>query len=249
MKKSFLFLVALALYPSVMRGKTAPKQTDFSGEWILDMSQTEDLPNGLQSYRMAVSQDHQQLKVQTTVRGDLRSRRSLDQPYPGASPKSGTPNGYPSGSPNGYPNGGWGRMGMPGRTGMGMPGGGTEGPMSERMPESGLPNTTAGKPRAESQSRGQIAAFTLYPRTAVYKLDGSESTAQLGGPMRGDVALKADWTKGGKVLKLSLTGSGQRGQIQMKDQWKLSKDGKSLIIDRVVESPHGSASVHLVFRK
>ena len=134
-----------------------------------------------------------------------------------------------------------------GRIGIGMPGsGGMGGPMGGGMP-------SGGTPRAESQSAGQIAAFTIYPESAVYKLDGSESTAQLGRQMQSDATLKADWAKSGKVLKLSVVENGDSGQrggkTQVKDQWKLSKDAQFLMVDRNVHSLDGSGTVHLVFRK
>ena len=126
-------------------------------------------------------------------------------------------------------------MGIPG-VGMGMPRGG------------------GGRPRSEGpSSQGYVAAYKLYPPSAVYKLDGSESTAQLGDPEQTNATSKAEREKNGEVLKLSLVGSGDSGQgggkIQVKEQWKLSEDGKSLKVDRSIKSPEGSATVHLVFLK
>ena len=93
----------------------------------------------------------------------------------------------------------------------------------------------------------------VYPQNAVFKLDGSESTAQLGDQESTDATLKAEPAKNGEELKLSLVGNGNSGQssgkIQVKEQWKLSDEGKSLKVDRSVKSPEGSATVHLVFLK
>lgn len=129
-----------------------------------------------------------------------------------------------------------GGMGMPGGIGMGMPGGG------------------GGRPRNEGpSSQGYVAAYKLYPQSAVYKLDGSESTVQLGGPEQTNAISKAQQEKNGEVLKLSLVGNGDSGQgigkIQLKEQWKLSEDGKYLKVDRTIKSPEGSGTVHLVFSK
>ena len=136
-----------------------------------------------------------------------------------------------------------GGMGMPGGIGMGMPGGGM-----------GMPRGGGGRPRTEGpSSQGNVAAYKLYPQSAVYKLDGSESTAQLGDPEQTNATSKAEREKSGEVLKLSLVGNGdsdQRGgKIQLKEQWKLSDDGKSLKVDRSIKSPEGSGTVHLVFLK
>jgi hypothetical protein len=98
-----------------------------------------------------------------------------------------------------------------------------------------------------------MTPFMLFPKTAVFNLDGSTSTAQLGGPTSSDATLKADWAKSGKMLKLSLVGdagAGQKsGETQLKDQWELSEDGRFLKVERAVHPPHGSSTVHLVFRK
>ena len=55
------------------------------------------------------------------------------------------------------------------------------------------------------------------------------------------------------MRRLSLVGTGDSdrkgGEIQVKDQWKLAKDGQFLMVDRAVHSGHGSSTVHLAFRK
>jgi hypothetical protein len=61
--------------------------------------------------------------------------------------------------------------------GIGIPGGGI-----------GMPGGRGGgRPRGERPDRGNVAAYKLYPVSAVYKLDGRESTAQLGNPDHHDV--------------------------------------------------------------
>ena len=117
----------------------------------------------------------------------------------------------------------------------------------------GMPRGGAGRPRSEGPLQGNVAAYKLYPPSAVYKLDGSESTVQLGDPEQSSATSKAEREKNGEVLKLSLVGNGDSGQggskIQVKEQWKLSEDGKSLKVDRSIKSPEGSGTVHLVFSK
>ena len=127
-----------------------------------------------------------------------------------------------------------------GRGGKGAPGGG-----------SGMPGGGDGWPRVDGASPGKVAAYQLYPRSVVYKLGGSESTAQLGDTEQTAAASKAEWAKNGEVLKFSLMGNedpGQKGgKIEVKDQWRFSEDGKSLMVDRSIKSPEGSGTVHLVF--
>ena len=236
MKKILLVLLTLAFCSTIVQAKQPSKPTNFSGNWVLSFGQTKNPPAGLQRYSMVVNQDEQQLKVDTSLEGDLQ-----------ATPNTPNSGGYPGGSTGGYPGGRrggmGGGMGMPGGIGMGMPGGGM-----------GMPRGGGGRPRTEGpSSQGNVAAYKLYPQSAVYKLDGSESTAQLGDPEQTNATSKAEREKNGEVLKLSLVGNGDSGQrggkIQVKEEWKLSEDGKSLRVDRSIKSPEGSGTAHLVFLK
>jgi len=236
MKKILLVLLTLAFCSTIVQAKQPSKPTNFSGNWVLSFGQTKNPPAGLQRYSMVVNQDEQQLKVDTSLEGDLQ-----------ATPNTPNSGGYPGGSTGGYPGGRrggmGGGMGMPGGIGMGMPGGGM-----------GMPRGGGGRPRTEGpSSQGSVAAYKLYPQSAVYKLDGSESTVQLGDPEQTNATSKAEREKNGEVLKLSLVGNGDSGQrggkIQVKEEWKLSEDGKSLRVDRSIKSPEGSGTAHLVFLK
>jgi hypothetical protein len=60
--------------------------------------------------------------------------------------------------------------GRVGHIGVGMPGAGMG------IPSSG----SGGKPRGVEASQGDVAAHKVYPQSAVYKREGSESTVQLG---------------------------------------------------------------------
>ena len=143
-----------------------------------------------------------------------------------------------------------GGMGMP-RGGIGMPGSGGGMPNDSGMP-GGSSGGGGGTPRSSS-SRGSVAAYKLYPSSAVYKLDGSESTTQLGDADQTSATAKTEWAKNGEELKLSLAGDenpeGKGGKVQIKEQWKLSADGQSLILERSVKAPEGSGTVHLAFSK
>jgi hypothetical protein len=242
MKKVALLFLALGFCVSFLAAKAPTKPTNFSGTWTLDTHRTKKVPDGLESYSMVVTQNPQQLRVQTTLKGDLRPSPGLNQQYPQSRQGTGYPGRYP-----GRMGGGMGRMG-----GMGMPGG-NAGPMGEGMPAgTGPGGGTGGSPRNTQHARSAALAFTVYPQNAVYKLDGTESTAKLGGSLPSDAAAKAAWAKGNKQLKLRLTGTGNsdaEGAVEVQEQWKLSKDGQQLFVDRTVHSPNGSASIHLVFDK
>lgn len=249
--KTMPLCLALAFGAALVPAKAPPKPADFSGKWVLDTSQTKNLPQGLESYSMVVKQDAQQLTVKSSLKGDLKPMGDLNGPNPGGQQGA----GYPGGPIHGSGGIGMGRMGRMG--GMGMPGGG-EAPMGEGMPGGGLPAGGVGGrggnrgSRGQGKSHGTIAAFVSYPRRAAYKLDGSETSAQLGGPMHTSATLKANWAKNNQVLKMSVDAnaySGMGSDMLLKDQWKLSKDGESLMVDRSVRSRGGSGTLHLVFHK
>jgi hypothetical protein len=248
MKNILLVIPALAFCSMSVRAKEPSNTANFSGNWVLDFSQTKNPPAGLQKYSMVVNQDEQELNVKTSLQGDLQPAQSDASGYPGGS------GGYPGGSSGGYPGGRGGMgggMGMPGRGGVGMPSGGMGGPSGGGMPGGGMPGGGGG--RRGGEGRGDVAAYKLYPQSVVYKLDGSSSSAQLGDPEQTEATSKAELEKSGEALKLSLVGnenSGQRGgKIQVKEEWRLLQDGKSLKVDRSVKSPEGSGTVHLVFMK
>lgn len=219
----------VAFAAEAIQAKSSGSNTDFSGTWVLEASQTKNVPEGLESYTMTVTQSGQQLKVATALQGDLRpSPHSANQNaggYPGG--------GYPGG---GYPGGGGmgrGGMGGMGRGGMGRGGMGRGGP-------GGMPS-----------QRVEYMAYKYYPASVDYPLDGSQGSAQLGDPDQTPAGSKAEWSGGGKELKLSLKTKDDTGDkandITVKDEWKF--DGRYLKVTRTVKTAHGSETVHLGFRK
>jgi len=224
MKKMLLVLLALAFCFILISAKKPAKATDFSGNWVLNFDETKNPPAGLQDYRMVVSQDDRQLKVTTTLEGNLQVTPGTPNSGAGTSSRGG---GYPG------RRGGMG-MGVPG-AGMGMPRGGGGG----------------GGSHNQGPTRGDVAAYQLYPKSAVYNLDGSESSTLLGDSDQTNATSKAVQEQ--NELKLSLAGkedSGEGGgKIRIKEQWQLSHDGKTLKVDRTVKSPDGSGTFHLFFSR
>jgi hypothetical protein len=236
MNKLALFCLSLMLCCASADAKNAPKPTNFSGTWALDFTQSKDLPQGLENYRMVVSQDGEKVAVKTSVEGNLNRRRSSNAPNEG-----GEGTGYPGGgNPGGYPGGGYPGGSYPG--GMGRMG---------RMPGVGFPGGRRGGYGGGGGTRAEAAAFSLYPTDAVFLLDGAKSAGKLGGQKENNATLAASWAKKGKLLTLEMAGDEgfgmAGGQVKIKDQWKFSKDGQSLLVDRSVRMPNGSKTLHLVF--
>ena len=259
MKKGILALGVTALVllggPALAPAKDSKQVTpgSWSGTWTLDFGQSRNLPSGLDSYSMSVHKDGQELKVETSLRGDLHPAEDASGPYP----SRGNGTGYPR------PSGGIGAG-----TGVGVPGAGGGYPRGGIYPGGGYPggggypDDSTGYPggpgggsahSSRNSARGGITALRMYPPSAVYKLDGTAATAQLGDSEQTEATSKVESTKNGAELKISLaaaSGPGQKGDaIQLKDQWKFSKDGRYLIVDRSVRAPEGSGNVHLVFRR
>jgi hypothetical protein len=208
------------------------KTTDFSGEWALDKSRTSDLPSTLESYTMNVTQDAEQLTIETDWQGDLgmRGRRG------GFGGKGGRRRGE-GGLPGGSGQGG----GFPGGRGQGGgPGGGFS------LPKEAVVGM----------------ALRMVPPKAVYSLDGKETLQQVEARESGDgrppqpggsIAFKANWKKGGRTLELQSnrkfeTPEGERSMTS-KDRWELSEDGNTLTVQRTIDMPMGVEEVKLVFAK
>ena len=86
-----------------------------------------------------------------------------------------------------------------------------------------------------------------------YNLDGSETTADMGGQMTGKSTMKATWSNDGKTLELSrksvfTTPDGERTSTSTQ-KLELSGEGKVLTVTRHDESSRGTTDSTLVFNK
>lgn len=90
-------------------------------------------------------------------------------------------------------------------------------------------------------------------QTAVYNLDGTETTANVEGRITGKATRKAKWTNDGKTLELNsvVNGDFQGNNVTFStlEHWELAEDGKVLKVHRVSESPRGKNEMNLVFAK
>jgi hypothetical protein len=92
-----------------------------------------------------------------------------------------------------------------------------------------------------------------FPPSAIYMLDGSETTVEATGGRGGTSTLKAEWKDGGKTLELKRVSKfnfqGHDVTATTTEDWSLSADGKTLTVKRSSESPRGSQTSTLVFDK
>ena len=112
-----------------------------------------------------------------------------------------------------------------------------------------------------TQDDKQIAVETKYTggsqerpaQKTTYMLDGSETTAEVGGRMPGKATLKAKWMGDGKILELNtvrnVTFQDNPVTITQLEHWELADGGKTLKIHRMTESPRGKQESKLTFNK
>ena len=90
-------------------------------------------------------------------------------------------------------------------------------------------------------------------QTAVYKLDGSETTGEVTGRMPGKATRKAKWLDGGKMLELhevrNANFQGSDVTITTTEHWELAEGGKVLKVHRKAETPQGARESTLTFNK
>lgn len=88
---------------------------------------------------------------------------------------------------------------------------------------------------------------------STYNLDGSETTAEMGGRMPGKATLTAKWSSDGKALDLTsvrkFNAQGNEVTRTTKDHWELADGGKTLKVHRNSEGRQGPQESKLVFVK
>ena len=216
-----LLTVALTLGLYGVRAAQS-KTTDFSGAWTLDKSRTSDLPPTLESYTLTVTQDAQQLTVETDLQGEIVVR------------------GGPGG-PGGGRGGGGGRSGGGFPGGIGFPGGGGMG--------GGIPKDRV--MAMALQTAPPKVAYTLDGKGTVLRMEECEGgSGQPGGTLtvkarwkNGGRILELQSTR---QLK---TPDGNERSMTSKDRWELSEDGMTLTVKRAIDMPMGAKEAKLVFTK
>lgn len=109
-----------------------------------------------------------------------------------------------------------------------------------------------GQPRGGGMGGGRMGGGFGGDGTAVYNLDGKETTSEIsGGQMTGKSAMKADFA--GDKMKLTTTRkiNSQMGDLTLvtKETWELMDGGKTLKVVRESETPRGNTTTEMIFTK
>jgi hypothetical protein len=85
-----------------------------------------------------------------------------------------------------------------------------------------------------------------------YKLDGSKTTAEMGGPMPGKATLSAKAQSDGKLELNTVREANFQGSavtFTIKEVWELADNGKTLKVKRTAETPRGTQEYNLIFTR
>jgi hypothetical protein len=106
---------------------------------------------------------------------------------------------------------------------------------------------------AQSRRGQRLAQLALPSRSATYHLTGKETVVDLTGRITGKETHTAQWLPDGKTLALTtvrqIKARGVDATIKLKERWERSEDGKTLRVQRTVETPRGTQEFKLVFQK
>jgi hypothetical protein len=227
-------------------------RTDFSGNWVFDRVEAQNLPRGLNNYSMAVTQDAKELNVESKLNRDAqeggRQRGSDSDSASGGGRQRGGGGGSPSGR---------GGVGFPGGGGIGFPGGGRRGGIGGGGypggggSGGGYPSGGGGGGRRAPQGSrgGGLGALSTVVPSATYQLTGQETTFGVGGRFPGEAKLKAKW-KNDKVLELSMVQKTSDGKkVTTKETWELDEASQLLKVERSVNGPGVKDKVKMTFKK
>ncbi len=209
--------------PSAALGKSAAgEHPDYSGTWILDRDRTPNLPPSLESYTLMARQSGRLM----TIHDRLQMTSGYGQRGISGGEETGR-GGYPGGI--GFPGGGLGRMGGWGHGRRGGMGGARNG-----------------------QQNGMMALRMIVPDGS-YQLNGEPTSVDLAGRTPGHATVSANWMENGKTIGLTVDRRvemrGNQVEIKSDEEWKLSDDGQTLVCYRSVNTPRGSDTLKLIFRK
>jgi hypothetical protein len=222
MKKLCFSLVFALVFLSAASGIKAQSQISaFTGTWVLDREKTpsKNLPLKLKDYKMLVGESENLLHVKSQVEGPVDIVVARDR---GASSSE-----IVSSSDN--------RTTRPGANGVSA--------------------SSSVAVAAEKNDYGGTLALYFTANEATYNLSGEEQKVEIkqGEKVNGIARIRAKLDKNGKSLQFTTirrmrTAKGEM-EITNREWWKISEDGKSLRLQRTVDTPTARDEITMVLAK
>lgn len=119
----------------------------------------------------------------------------------------------------------------------------------------GVSGNTLGTAKAEPISYGGTMALFFTPNDVTYNLNGEEAKLEIrqGDKVNGTARIKAKLDKRGNQIQFTTIRrmNTMKGDIEItvREVWKLSKDGKSLRLERTVETPSARDEIVMVLAR
>lgn len=222
MKKICLSLAFAFLFLSPVAGIKAQSQASaFTGNWVLDRANTptKNVPSKLKDYKMAVGESENMLNVKSQIEPSIPIEVSRDRAASNSDIVSNPNNRTTSSAAN------------------------------------GVSATSSGSTVVEKSSYGGTLALFFTPNEVTYNLGGQEVKVEIkqGDKVNGIARIRAKVDKNGKGLQFTTirrmrTTTGEM-EITTREWWKISDDGKSLRLQRTVETPTARDEISMTLMK
>jgi len=209
---SLLFCLLSIVAVSETRAQApAASASAFAGTWVLDRASTntsKDFPRKLKNYKVTVADNEMALNVKSEIDGNVEIEISRDRSAENSDIVSN--NASRSSAP---------------------------------PPAGGVSGNSLGSGKAETINYGGTMALFFTPNNVTYNLNGEEAKLDIkqGDKVTGVARIKAKLDKSGKQLQFTTIRrmNTMKGDIEItiRETWKLSKDGKTLKLERTVETP------------
>ena len=220
---SLLFCLVSIVAVKAQAQAPAASASAFAGTWVLDKVSTntgKDFPRKLRNYKVTVADNEMALNVKSEIDGNVEIEISRDRSADNSDIVSNNAS----------------------RSSVGPPGGGVSG-------------NTLGSAKAETINYGGTMALFFTPNNVTYNLNGEEAKLDIkqGDKVTGVARIKAKLDKSGKQIQFTTIRrmNTMKGDIEItiRETWKLSKDGKTLKMDRTVETPSARDQIVMVLAK
>ena len=218
-----LCLIALSTIVEIKAQTPPASAAQFKGTWVLDKQNTnttKDFPRKLRNYKITVAENEMMLNVKSEVDGQVEIEISRDRAADNSDIISNTSS----------------RSSVPSTTG-------------------GVSGNTLGTAKAEQINYGGTMALFFTPNDVTYNLNGEEAKLDIkqGDKVSGTARIKAKLDKRGNQIQFTTIRrmNTMKGDIEItvREVWKLSKDGKSLRLERTVETPSARDEIVMVLAR